>query len=131
MIISFKKENGIREERKLEQGSPLTIGRSQEADISVADERVSRLHCGIRYMEGDYIVKDLGSRNGTYLNEEQVDVGKLRPGDRIRVGSTVLKIEKELAKGQHTVLREVEEEMSHGKGYSTILREIVDTSEDD
>jgi pSer/pThr/pTyr-binding forkhead associated (FHA) protein len=131
MIISFKKENGIREELKLKQESPLTIGRSQEADISVADDRVSRLHCGIRYIEGEYTVKDLGSRNGTYLNGKQVDVGKLRPGDRIRVGSTILKIEKELAKGQQTVLREVEEEMSHGKGYSTILREIVDTPDDD
>jgi len=131
MIISFKKEDGIREEFKLQEDSPLTIGRSQDADIAVADEKVSRLHCGVRFMDGDFIVKDLGSRNGTYLNGTQVDVATVKPGDKIRVGSTILKIEKELGKGQQTVLREVEEEMSHGKGYSTILREIVDTAGED
>lgn len=131
MIISYKKDDGIREEFKLQKDKPLTIGRSQDADIAVADEKVSRLHCGLRFMEGDFIVKNLGSRNGTYLNGSQVDVATIEPGDRIRVGSTVFKIEQELGKGQQTVLREVEDEMSHGKGYSTILREIVDTAEDD
>lgn len=131
MIISFRKEDGLREEFKLEKDNPLTIGRSQDADIPVADEKVSRLHCGIRFMDGEFVVKDLGSSNGTYLNGQQVNIANIHPGDRIRVGSSMLKIEKELAKGQHTVLREVQDEMSHGKGYSTILREIVSSAEDD
>jgi pSer/pThr/pTyr-binding forkhead associated (FHA) protein len=126
MIICYRKKDGLREEHKLQEDTPLTVGRSQDADIAIADEKVSRLHCGIRFMDGDYLVKDLGSRNGTFLNGSRVEVSKIKPGDRIRVGSTILSVEKELGKGQQTVLREVEEEMSHGKGYSTILREIID-----
>jgi len=131
MIISYKRPDGLREEFKLKDDCPLTIGRSKDADIPIPDEKVSRLHCGIRFEDGEYIVKDLGSRNGTYLNDKQIVMEKLKPGDRVRVGSAILKVEKTLAKGTQTVLREVEDEMQHGKGYSTILREIVDTADYD
>ncbi len=131
MIITHMKQDGLREEYRIKEDVPLTIGRSQDADIPVADERVSRIHCGIRYRDGEFVLKDLGSRNGTYLNDEKVQTATLKPGDRIRVGSTVMRMERELTKGTQTVLREVEDEMSHGKGYSTILREIVEGSQDD
>lgn len=131
MIITHMKQDGLREEYRLKEDVPLTIGRSQDADIPVADDRVSRIHCGIRYSDGDFVLKDLGSSNGTYVNDEKVQTATLKPGDRIRVGSTVLRLERELTKGTQTVLREVEDEMSHGKGYSTILREIVERSQDD
>lgn len=131
MIISYRRPDGLREEIKLKDDCPLTIGRSEDADIPIADERVSRLHCGIRYEDGEYFVKDLGSRNGTFLNGKQMEMEKLTPGDKIRVGSATLKVEKTITKGTQTVLREVEDEMSHGKGYSTILREIVDGAEDE
>ncbi len=131
MIITHMKEDGLREEFRLKEEQPLTIGRSQDADIAVADVKVSRIHCGIRFSDGNFILKDLGSRNGTYLNEKKIDSAMVKVGDRIRIGSTVLRMERELTKGTQTVLREVEDEMSHGKGYATILREIVESAQDD
>jgi pSer/pThr/pTyr-binding forkhead associated (FHA) protein len=131
MIISYRTSDGLRQEFKLQDDCPLTIGRSQEADIPIVDDKVSRLHCGIRYENDEYVLKDLGSRNGTYLNEVKIERHPIHIGDKIRVGSAILKIEKEMTKGTQTVLREVEDEMAKGKGYSTILREIVNTAEND
>src|ERR1041384_6825875 len=72
---------------------PLTIGRSPQADLQVADERISRIHCGIR-LEGDtFVIKDLGSTNGTFVNDSRVQESRLKFGDTIRVGHTLLTFE--------------------------------------
>jgi pSer/pThr/pTyr-binding forkhead associated (FHA) protein len=104
---------------------PVTIGRSSDADLVFPDEKASRIHCGIRLWDGDFYVKDLKSRNGTFVNDQRVDLARLRPGDRIRVGSTVLSVEQEANEHAGIALKEVEQRMAEGKGYSTILQEIV------
>ena len=103
---------------------PITIGRSPDADLILLDDKVSRIHCGVRLWDGDFYVKDLKSRNGTYVNSRRIDVAVLKPGDTIRVGSTVMTFDQE-GGGTETALREINDEMLLGKGYSTILREIV------
>lgn len=108
---------------------PITIGRSPEADVVILDERTSRIHCGVRFWDGDFYIKDLKSRNGTYVNNEQVDVAKLQPGDQIQVGSIAMLFEQEPLPGTNTAMSEMNDEMKQGKGYSTILREIVDIVE--
>ena len=128
MILRYARENGMQTDIKIGE-QPITIGRSRDADVVIPDEKASRIHCGIRLWDGDIVVKDLKSRNGTYLNGERIEVGRLKPGDRIRVGSTVFLADDEVSKGTQTVLREVQDEMSQGKGYATILREIVDTTD--
>ena len=128
MRLRYNKADGTQMEFELGE-RPITIGRSPEADVVILDERSSRIHCGIRFWDGDFYIKDLKSKNGTYVNNERVDVAKLQPADRIQVGSVIMLFEQELLAGPDTVLHEVEEEMAHGKGYSTILREIVDTVE--
>ncbi len=105
---------------------PLTIGRNTKADVVLEDEKASRLHCGIRLMDGEYFIKDLDSKNGTFVNEQRIESSQLNAGDKIRVGSTTLSVEKEASKGATTAFEEMEQEMSVGKGYHTILREIVD-----
>lgn len=104
---------------------PITIGRSADADIVLLDERVSRIHCGVRLWDGDFYIKDLKSRNGTWVNNERVDVAKLKPNDVIRVGSTIFNFEQDPAVGTDTAIHEIEGKMDLGKGYTTILREIV------
>ena len=104
---------------------PLTIGRSPEADIVVYDERVSRVHCGLRLWDGEFYLKDLKSKNGTFLNDHQVEVSKVRGGDIVRVGSSLLMLEGEEQIGANTAIRQIGGEMDMGKGYSTILRQIV------
>ena len=127
MILKYQKTNGTVVEVELTD-KPLTIGRSAQADIHLEDERASRLHCGIRQQDGDYLIKDLASKNGTFLNDERIESETLKSGDMIRIGSTRISVETKSAKGSTTALNEVQQELSHGKGYNTILKEIVGDS---
>ncbi len=71
---------------------PLVIGRSPNCDIQVDQESVSRNHCRIRFEDGEFLVRDLGSTNGTYVNDDLVQAdGRLRRGDQLKVGRTILK----------------------------------------
>ncbi len=113
---------------------PVTIGRSADADILLLDEKASRVHCGIRFWDGEYFVKDLKSKNGTFVNETQVDpqeVHQLAVGDRIRVGTSIFVFDTEApGPGANTALMEMQDAYEGGKGYSTILREIVDQTDE-
>ena len=61
----------------------------------------------------------------TFVNDEPADVVKLKAGDRIRVGSVVFNFESDVRPGTETIFHQTEQEFTAGKGYSTILREIV------
>ncbi|NCD22484.1 MAG: FHA domain-containing protein [Spartobacteria bacterium] len=130
MHLRYVNKLGISKDIEL-TGDPLSIGRSREADIPLLDDKVSRVHCGIRLSDGEFYLKDLKSRNGVFVNGQRVeDTAKLKPGDRIQVGSTVFVLEsatekEDSAKG----LAAVQGAMNDGKGYTTILKEIVDDIE--
>lgn len=64
----------------------LTIGRSPRADLHLAEEGVSRKHARICWMDGAYVIEDLGSQNGTFVSGKPVTAVELRQGDLIRVG---------------------------------------------
>ena len=128
MRLRYNKLDGTQMEFHLSE-QPITIGRSSDADIVLLDDKVSRIHCGLRLWDGDFYLKDLKSRNGTFVNGERAEVTKLKSGDSIRVGSTTFTCEQELEVGQDTALQEIKDEMALGKGYTTILREIVDDVE--
>jgi pSer/pThr/pTyr-binding forkhead associated (FHA) protein len=69
----------------------LTIGRSRESDIFLEDLAVSRLHTTIsRDGQGQYVIRDESSANGTYVNGQKVTEQVLAEGDEIQVGQTVL-----------------------------------------
>jgi adenylate cyclase len=69
----------------------LSIGRGAGNPLVLADDRVSRRHALIHAQgEGEFWLVDLGSRNGTYLNDRRVQQPvRLRDGDRLRVGGSV------------------------------------------
>lgn len=125
MQLRYTKSDGTPVEFELSE-QPITIGRSADADIVLLDERVSRIHCGMRLWDGDFYIKDLKSRNGTWVNNKKIDVAKLKAGDLIRVGSTAMTFEQIPSVGTETALQEIEGKMDLGKGYTTILREIVE-----
>lgn len=89
LIVIYGHEMG----RRVQVGTePLTIGRSPNCEIPVDQESVSRKHCRIEFEDGEFVVCDLGSTNGTYLNDELVEPrGRLRHGDQLKVGRTILK----------------------------------------
>jgi hypothetical protein len=67
-----------------------TIGRLAECDVVVADRGASRRHAQIRLHDGDYVLTDLGSTNGTRLNGQTVQTRPLADGDRITIGATTI-----------------------------------------
>lgn len=71
----------------------LLIGRAEECDIRPLSEEVSRRHCAVIVGPADVWVQDLGSRNGTFLNDQRIEAKtKLADGDLIRVGSLELRV---------------------------------------
>ena len=70
---------------------PCIIGRSSKCDVQLDQESVSRNHARINRQRATYVIRDLGSTNGTYVNDELVDEVVLRDGDQIKVGRTIFK----------------------------------------
>ena len=74
----------------LVEGGSATVGRVAQCEIHIDDHSVSRRHCTLAVRDASLVVTDLDSANGTFLNERPVKSATARPGDLIRVGSTVL-----------------------------------------
>jgi hypothetical protein len=75
------------------QDEVITIGRDNDAHIQIMDQGVSRRHAEIFCVGEMYFLRDLGSRNGTYVNDERISEELLREGDRVRIGQTTLTFE--------------------------------------
>ena len=71
--------------------APLTLGRSPECTIQLADDSVSRQHCRVSPGPDGVVLVDNGSTNGTYVNGTAVSARHLRDGDRIQVGRSIFK----------------------------------------
>lgn len=71
---------------------PVRIGREADSTIQIDDKKASRNHAVVEPSTGGWILRDLGSTNLTYLNENPVTQAVLKDGDRIRVGSTELTV---------------------------------------
>ena len=70
--------------------TPITIGREDENDIRLNDERVSRFHAKIQDDSGNAILTDLTSTNGTRVNGHPVQMHVLRIGDQLHIGRCIL-----------------------------------------
>jgi class 3 adenylate cyclase/tetratricopeptide (TPR) repeat protein len=71
--------------------SELRIGRGEKNDLRLNDASVSRYHAFLRRVDGRYLLSDVGSQNGTFVNGRQVHgPSALQSGDRIRTGTTEL-----------------------------------------
>ena len=66
-----------------------TLGRSTKCEIPVDDGRASRNHCTILASNGEWLIRDLSSMNGTFVNRDKIVEQKLNSGDLIRIGATV------------------------------------------
>ncbi len=131
MQLRFVNHEGRRVDYDLPGNRPAIIGRAPEADIVIADEKASRFHAEIRFWDGEYVVKDLRSRNGTFVNGTQISVTVLQPGDTIRIGAIHMVFDhRSQQAGANTMLREVSREFEEDKkGYRTVLREIVSSTD--
>ncbi len=72
--------------------SQFEIGRSSKSDLSIDQESISRHHARIASAgNGSYMLMDLGSTNGTYVNDTAITEHKLVDGDQIKIGRSILK----------------------------------------
>ncbi|HZS90122.1 MAG TPA: FHA domain-containing protein [Chloroflexota bacterium] len=71
-------------------GALTTLGRGNSNDIILPDPMVSRRHCRIYWTGDRYVIEDLDSSNGTYLNNERIRIAFLSSGDTLQLGDQVL-----------------------------------------
>jgi len=69
---------------------PVTIGREEGNGLRLNDERVSRFHAKVQQEDGDVIITDLESTNGTRVNGSPIQIRRLRLGDQISLGRSML-----------------------------------------
>jgi pSer/pThr/pTyr-binding forkhead associated (FHA) protein len=81
--------------RSFDLNGELTVGRAAGCQVALEDNYVSQLHARVFTRDGGVWVEDLGSTNGTYLNDQRVSAPlALRRGDQLKVGSTVMELKR-------------------------------------
>ncbi len=90
-LIMFRTD-GKRKEFPIVNRS-VTIGRAEGCDLRVPLLSVSRRHCQIAVEDGKAVIRDLGSSNGTYVNNKRVTEQPLQGGDRLVIGPIVFTIQ--------------------------------------
>jgi pSer/pThr/pTyr-binding forkhead associated (FHA) protein len=79
-------ETGEIQEYTLVEGATVTIGRSSTNDIHIPEQHVSRQHAVVNYRDGIFMLNDLNSANGTFVNDQQIsEAFPLASGDEIRL----------------------------------------------
>ena len=88
-FISGKYQGG---EYPLNADGQVIIGRSADLDMVLVEDMVSRKHAKITISGAKMTIEDLGSTNGTFVNGEKVRQARLKEGDRILIGTSILKV---------------------------------------
>src|SRR3954469_26057415 len=73
--------------------SLVLVGRHPHCDVRLPSIRVSRRHCCLTEVDAIVIVRDLGSTNGTLINGQRVEAGRLRPGDELSIAHLRYRLE--------------------------------------
>ena len=79
------------------KGTTLTLGRTPENNIAVDDSTVSSGHARLVSKGGDWQLEDIGSTNGTFVNDEKISSRRLKNGDLVRLGKVVFRFESAVA----------------------------------
>jgi hypothetical protein len=88
-FISGKYQGG---EFPLEENREVLVGRSSDLDMVLVEEMVSRKHARLQLSQGRIEIEDLGSTNGTFVNGERITRMSVGEGDRILIGSNILRV---------------------------------------
>src|SRR5260370_24043807 len=107
-FISGKYQGG---EFPLKQEKEIVIGRSGEWDVVLAEDMVSRKHAKISTQGGKIVIEDLGSTNGTFVNGEKIKHARLKEGDRILIGTSILRLVPHVNNLQEVDEREVRQKL--------------------
>lgn len=90
-VLIMTKTNGDKREFPLDKDHTI-IGRKVDCDLRIPLASVSREHCRLELRDGELHLRDLGSANGTYHNDNRVQEVTLSAGDSVRVGPVVFTV---------------------------------------
>lgn len=87
---------GAQKGKSFDLGDELIVGRAEKCHLVLTDDTyVSQMHARVFSRDGTFMIEDLGSTNGTYLNRRRItSPTELQRGDRIKIGKTVLEMRK-------------------------------------
>ncbi len=88
-FISGKYQGG---EFPVNANKEIIVGRSSDLDMVLVEDMVSRKHARINLQADGIWIEDLGSTNGTFVNGEKIKRARLKEGDRILIGTSILKV---------------------------------------
>jgi pSer/pThr/pTyr-binding forkhead associated (FHA) protein len=94
--IFFVGLDGTEKSYRLQTHRPFTVGRDPGNDIILRDPKVSRHHAEIVFERGFFVLHDLASANGTYVNGKRVRVAPLTHGAKLRMGNNYGRFSEEL-----------------------------------
>jgi pSer/pThr/pTyr-binding forkhead associated (FHA) protein len=88
-FISGKYQGG---EFPITPDKQILVGRSSDLDMVLVEDMVSRKHARIAMQQDQIWIEDLGSTNGTFVNGEKIKRARLKEGDRVLIGTSILKL---------------------------------------
>jgi hypothetical protein len=89
-VVVYEKD---RKPRTVKVAASMVLGRAPECELLLDDTYVSQEHARLFGKNGSWYVEDLGSTNGTFVNDQKLAApAMVQPGDRIRVGTTVVEL---------------------------------------
>ncbi|HEV7923252.1 MAG TPA: FHA domain-containing protein [Thermoanaerobaculia bacterium] len=88
--------DGTEKSYRLQTHRPFTVGRDPGNDIILRDPKVSRHHAEIVFERGFFVLHDLASANGTYVNGKRIRVAPLTHGAKVRMGNSYGRFSEEL-----------------------------------
>jgi pilus assembly protein CpaF len=123
-------EKGGAERREVFEASEISVGRVQGNDLMLPKGNVSKRHARLLYRDGRFIVTDLNSTNGTYVNRRRITQATIvREGDRIYIGDFVLRIELPAgAAGEDESSRDQPRPSSQSQGSMRPVADSIDES---
>lgn len=104
---------------------PASIGRDPTCNIQILDKGASRKHSEIFSIGEMCFIRDLESRNGSFVNDTKVDEELLREGDRIQIGATILVFESSIDEGSDSFQFSTENEENFGQTLTLRLEDLA------
>src|SRR5688500_13224733 len=89
VVVTAGPDHGARHTSRSHE---LSIGSADGNDLKLTDPAVSRHHCALHADERGLVLLDLGSRNGTYVDDVEIVSGYLHSGARLRIGHSTLQV---------------------------------------
>ena len=99
---------------------PAVVGREPGIALCIDHDSISRKHCQLALnAEGALLIKDLGSTNGTYVNDSRIQQAILMPGQVIQIGALLLEVDFSSAEDQQTRVKRPTTSRPQGSVYAT------------